>query len=416
MRFLHTADWHLGQTFYEYDRTNEHLAFFEWLKNTIEKKQIDVLLVAGDIFDTANPSAHTIRLFYDFINHISKKHPKLQAFFIAGNHDSAIRLETPIPLLTETNIHLIGQVRKTAQHAIDYEQLIYPIQQNQETIAYCLAVPFLRLGDYPKSQHGGYNYIEGIERFYQEILDKAEEIAQGKPIISMGHLHASGVDYATNNTAERAIMGGIEGLNVSQLAQKADYWAFGHIHKPQAVAGIPHVRYSGSPIPLSFSEINYTHQVVTFDIIDNHLQNIEEILIPVSVPLLNIPETGHKDFAYILQEITRLPDKNRDDNVDYPYLQVRVLMEKPNPEMKVKLQEALATKAVRLAKIDARLRSTLVSKSSEKETDFIDLQNITPKDVLSKSFEKKYHEPLPENYETMLEEILAHINQKKNQH
>src|SRR5690554_3977311 len=415
MKFLHTADWHLGQTFYEYDRTAEHQAFLDWLKHTIEKEKIDVLLVAGDIFETANPAASTVRLFYDFLNHISSQQPELQTFIIAGNHDSAIRLETPTPLLAGTNIHLVGQVKKTDDHQIDYEKLIYPVQQNNETVACCVAVPFLRLGDYPKSDKGGYDYLEGITRFYEEILDEAQDVANGKPIIVMGHLHASGTDFSVNDTAERAIMGGIEGLSINTLAEKADYWALGHIHKPQAIGGNQHIRYSGSPVPLSFSEIDYPHQVVIFEVNKNKVQNIDSLLIPVDVPLINIPKNGYKDLESALEEIRQLPEKESFDTKNYPYLQVRIAMDKPNPDIKPKIQQEIANKAVRLAKIDARMHISNDKTTLKKQPEIIDLQSINPKEVLKKSFENKYNQPLPDYYETMLNTILADIDQQKNQ-
>lgn len=108
MKILHTADWHLGQTFYEYSRYDEHVRFLDWLRRQIKERKIDVLLVAGDIFDGPNPSAESQRLYYSFLRRVTAECPALQIIIIAGNHDSAARLEAPNPLLEEMNITVRG--------------------------------------------------------------------------------------------------------------------------------------------------------------------------------------------------------------------------------------------------------------------------------------------------------------------
>ena len=111
MKILHTADWHLGQTFYEYDRREEHLHFLEWLKQQIRQHEIDVLLIAGDVFDSPNPSAESQRMYYRFLREVTSENPSLQIIIIAGNHDSAARLEAPNPLLEDMNVTVRGVVR-----------------------------------------------------------------------------------------------------------------------------------------------------------------------------------------------------------------------------------------------------------------------------------------------------------------
>ena len=119
MKILHTADWHLGQTFYEYDRREEHLHFLEWLKQQIRQHEIDVLLIAGDVFDSPNPSAESQRMYYRFLREVTSENPSLQIIIIAGNHDSAARLEAPNPLLEDMNVTVRGVVRRNAEGDID---------------------------------------------------------------------------------------------------------------------------------------------------------------------------------------------------------------------------------------------------------------------------------------------------------
>src|SRR5690606_20506504 len=144
IRILHTADWHIGQLFHEYDRTYEHQQFLDWLTQTLRIAQVNVLLVSGDVFDLSNPSAASIRLFYTFLNRATSVNPDLQVIITAGNHDSASRLESPKPLLESSNIHIVGLVEKDENGAIDYDKLIIPLKDKDGSVkAWCLAVPFL---------------------------------------------------------------------------------------------------------------------------------------------------------------------------------------------------------------------------------------------------------------------------------
>ena len=129
MKIIHTADWHLGQSFYEYDRKAEHIRFLSWLKDRIRTFGIDVLLIAGDVFDSPNPSAESQKIYYSFLREIIDENPLLQVIIIAGNHDSAARLEAPNPLLEGMNVTVRGLVKRTAGGNIDYENLIIPLMK-----------------------------------------------------------------------------------------------------------------------------------------------------------------------------------------------------------------------------------------------------------------------------------------------
>ena len=170
MKVLHTADWHLGQTFYEYDRREEHFHFLEWLKQQIKQHEIDVLLIAGDVFDSPNPSAESQRVYYRFLREVTSENPSLQIVIIAGNHDSAARLEAPNPLLEDMNIIVRGTVRRNAEGDIDLQHLIVPLYTEGKVTAYCLAVPYLRQGDYPSAE----NYSKGVQQLYEQLFNKGE--------------------------------------------------------------------------------------------------------------------------------------------------------------------------------------------------------------------------------------------------
>lgn len=218
MKILHTADWHLGQTFYEYSRYDEHVRFLDWLRRQIKERKIDVLLVAGDIFDGPNPSAESQRLYYSFLRRVTAECPALQIIIIAGNHDSAARLEAPNPLLEEMNITVRGVVKRDADGDIDLAHLIIPIYKPgagrsqadiniNDIAAFCLAVPYLRQGDYPPAE----NYAQGVQTLYRQLF--AELRDEGKPVIAMGHLQATGSEISDDDRSERTVIGGVEGIS-----------------------------------------------------------------------------------------------------------------------------------------------------------------------------------------------------------
>ena len=142
LKIIHTADWHLGQTFFGYDRDEEHEAFLSWLIDILTLRQTDVLLIAGDVFDVANPSAAAQRRFFRFLREANRCNPQLQIVIIAGNHDSAARLEAPIPLLEELNTSIVGAVPRTDLCKIDFDSLLIPLYNKEgKREAICLAVP-----------------------------------------------------------------------------------------------------------------------------------------------------------------------------------------------------------------------------------------------------------------------------------
>ncbi len=411
MKFLHTSDWHIGQTFYDFDRYQEHQAFLNWLNKTIADQKIDVLLVAGDIFDTANPSGASITLFYSFLSEITNNYPNLQVVIIAGNHDSAIRLEMPIPLLQNTKVSIIGSVKKNEDKSIDYDALTIPLTNNQNEIeVFCLAIPFLRIGDYPKNEDGVYEYNYGVSKFYEEAFENINSKKKAnQSIIAMGHLHAMGVETDPEDTAERPIIGGVENINTSSFPSDLKYVALGHIHKPQRLSANDGIRYSGSPIPLSFSEKTYKHQVVVFEINDGNFEQLEIIEIPIHTPLLSIPKQN-KVWEEVLFELENLPKKIEEDK-NAPYLEVKVLLDQPIPDLKNRIQEIVQTKNVRLARIDTKLPRKDKTTNNEVLVNEIELHNLQPIQVLNTIYSEKYNEEIPTELSQMFNEIVIEINQ-----
>ncbi|RHJ81471.1 exonuclease SbcCD subunit D C-terminal domain-containing protein [Parabacteroides sp. AM08-6] len=411
LHIIHTADWHLGQTFFGYDREAEHDAFLSWLADTLEELRTDVLLISGDVFDVANPAASAQHRFFRFLRDISRRLPQLQIVITAGNHDSAIRLEAPVPLLEELRTSVSGIIRRTEEGTIDFDSLLVPLY-NGEGIreAFCLAVPYLRQGDYPPSDEDEDTYMAGINRMYRQLFDYADGVREpGEALIAMGHLHATGAELSDDDRSERVIMGGLESVSSDIFDKGLAYTALGHIHKAQRVGGRENVRYAGSPLPMSFSEKNYRHQVVNVVLEKGKLSTIETIPVPLLTGLLRIPEQPASPEV-VLRQLAELPVAPVDsDKSSWPYLEVQVLLTEPEPGFRHRVEEVLADKAVRLTSI----RPSYPERVDEEMVDsfsYTDLQKIDPLDMLRHAFANRYGGELPEELESMFKLVMREVS------
>ena len=413
LKVIHTADWHLGQTFFGYDREEEHDAFLSWLTDTLTEQQTDVLLIAGDVFDVANPSASAQRRFFHFLKEANRRNPHLQIVVVAGNHDSAARLESPIPLLEELNTSIVGLIRRTETGEIDFDSLLIPLyNKEREREAWCLAVPYLRQGDYPASEEGHDTYIAGINRMYRQLYDYADARRKpGEALLAMGHLHATGAELSDDDRSERIIMGGLESVSSDTFDEGLAYTALGHIHKAQRIGGRENLRYSGSPLPMSFSEKNYRHQVVAVTVENGCLSEITPVPVPLLTDLHRIPQQPAPSEEVIAQlaELPLAGTEGYEDPNRWPYVEVRVLMTEPDPGFRHRVEEVLADKAVRLASI--------VPSYPKREDDdtvppltYGDLQRIDPLDMLKHAFTNKYGGELPEDIESLFKEVMREVS------
>src|SRR5258708_4259245 len=130
LRILHTADWHLGQTLRGYSRWYEQEQVLDRLIQLVEEREIDTLLIAGDVFDSQHPSCEAQSLFYKTLARLHQVRPSLNTVVVAGNHDAAGRLEAPHPLLAAFNVHVVGNVRR-AQDRMDCERHLLTLPDAQ---------------------------------------------------------------------------------------------------------------------------------------------------------------------------------------------------------------------------------------------------------------------------------------------
>lgn len=409
MKILHTADWHIGQTFFGYERTDEHEAFLDWLITQITEQEIDVLLIAGDIFDVANPSAQAQKQFYRFIKTATDRNPRLQIVIIAGNHDSAARLETPIPLLEEMNTYIKGVIKRDQSGQIDTDDLIIGLKdRNGIRQAWCMAIPYLRQGDYPPVETTGNAYAAGVKNMYETVYQKVlERKTANEAIIAMGHLQAANCCLSDDDDCERLLIGGLEGVSADTFNSGITYTALGHIHREQCVGKQSTIRYAGSPLPMSFAEENYKHGVILIEIENGQITRQEKLIYSPLVNLLRIPKHP-KPLSEVLEELTLLPESHTASPA--PYAEVLVMLTEPEPSLRHHIEEAVEKKHIRLTRVIPHYPGE-DSMPGENET-LTTGQLMNPWDMVQLVYQEKYKTEIPKKLEGLFMEAMQESYQK----
>lgn len=274
MKILHTADWHIGKKLHKHELSKDFDLFITWLCKTIEEHGVEVLLISGDVFDLANPSSEARKQYYRALMQLKKLNCRI--ILTGGNHDSPAMLDAPQELLRELDMHVVGGLPQ------NIEELIIPVKNLVGEIEVVIAaLPYLRDADL-RSGWDGHTYedrLEATRNGIQQIFTRAAAICEeqypGVPAIAMGHLFAAG---AETSESERDIqIGNQAAFNALQFGTYFNYIALGHIHKPQRVNALVPTYYSGSPIPLSFSERKDEKRILILDTRDGR----EPFSIPV---------------------------------------------------------------------------------------------------------------------------------------
>ena len=273
MRILHTSDWHIGHRLYERPRIKEHRQFLDWLLAKIKENEVDVLLVSGDIFDTALPSSEATDLYYQFLFRLYRE-THTHAVITAGNHDSPMRLAAPREFLRMGRIHVVGLASEPAECVVTL-----PAENPSVAIA---AVPYLSENElshisFETEPERAERYRERLKAFYRQCV---ECMPSGLPKILMGHLFIHG---SKMGDSERNIqIGGATAMQISDFPDDVAYVALGHLHRPHAISGTSYpVQYAGSPLPLRFNEATYTKKVYLLEVPTSGDVGVEEIEVPI---------------------------------------------------------------------------------------------------------------------------------------
>ena len=407
MRLFHTSDWHLGQNLHGQERDFEHACFLSWLLSQLADQQPDVLLIAGDIFDTVNPPVKAQERLYDFIVSAHEQQPGLTIVMIAGNHDSGSRIELPAPLMRRLRAHALGRVLWLDDGQLDAERLLIPLPDAKGKIAaWCLALPFLRPAEVTGA-HLGDDYLRGIGQVHEWLIAAANAKRKpGQALIAISHAHMAG--GSVSEDSERSlIIGNAEALPASLFGPDISYVALGHLHKPQRVNSEERIRYCGSPIPLSFSEIGYQHQILDVTLKGETLVSVEPLLIPRAV---NLQRIGPLPLAEILTHLAALPDIDLlADTQRQPWLEVRVTLDEPQPDLRQQIETALQGKSVRLVRIAADYAGSGSRHGDDDATRLIELGQLTPQELFSRAWQENYGSEVDEqtlkDFAVLLQEV-----------
>jgi len=394
MKVLHTADWHLGKYLEQCDRIDEHSRFLQWLIQTIIENEIEALIIAGDIFDTGNPSNTALKQYYDFLLRIKDTSCR-EVIIIGGNHDSVSTLNAPKELLEYLNVHVMGGVPENIE-----DQIIQLKDINGHLALIVCAVPFLRDKDVRLSVSGETaeeregRIKQGIVDHYHNLLPYIQGYkANGIPVVATGHLFAAG-SVASPESEKEIFVGNLGQIGGNQFPIEFNYIALGHLHRPQVVNRLAHIRYSGSPIAFSFSESEHEKMVLLLDFKKNELVDIKEIKIPCYRRLKRIVGSVEKVKTHLAMM----------DSADMCQLPTWVEVQVETESFILDLNEQLNQIVIGKTHIEhvfiKQIRQRVYPSVSETVNEYLSLNDLTPREV----FQRKCATELPEgSYKEILE-------------
>lgn len=405
MRILHTADWHLGKRLEQSDRTEEHQAFLNWLIENLQSQHIDVLIVAGDIFDTGSPSNTAFEQYYDFLRQVKNTCCR-EVIIIGGNHDSISTLNAPSSLLKYFNVHIMGGVPEV------FSEQIIEIKntEGQLELVVC-AVPFLRDRDIRLSIAGETleeresRIKKGIFDHYHQFLPYISDYKLNNvPVIATGHLFAAG--SSTSDSEKEIHVGNLGQIGGDQFPGAFDYVALGHIHRPQLINKMNHIRYSGSPIPLSFSETEDRKQVIVLEFTAGKLFSLQEVHIP-----------SYRKLIRIKGDLEKVKTKLRlveDPQTIFPaWIEVQVETETFIYDLEDQLKLLIADKPFIERLFPRQVRIRAVQNLNEQVEEAMALTDLDPKTVFLKRCSTEYTADEQPALLATFNQVLAYMTQKE---
>ncbi|MEI7254977.1 exonuclease subunit SbcD [Dickeya dadantii] len=405
MRIIHTSDWHLGQYFYTRSRAPEHQAFLHWLVQQVEQHQADAVIVAGDVFDNGAPPSYAREMYNHFV--VALQRTGCQLVVMGGNHDSVATLNESRALLACLNTRVIAGFDGDIN-----EQVLVLNNRAGEPGALLCAVPFLRPRDVLTSQAGqsGAQKQQALQdaiashyqRCYQLACEQRETLGRELPIVLTGHLTTVGV--ATSDSVRDIYIGTLDAFP-AQAFPPADYIALGHIHRPQRVAQCEHIRYSGSPIPLSFDELNHEKSVYLVHFEQGKLHEVTALTVPTEQPMQLVKGN--------LPEIERRLAGFRDYHGDKPvWLDIEIATQDYLSDMQQHIQtltEPLNVEVLLLRRAREQQQQMLVQ--LEKET----LEELHPAEVFARRLaqENDLDEPRQQRLKGLFDRVIQEIDEQR---
>ncbi|WP_068315091.1 exonuclease SbcCD subunit D [Polycladidibacter hongkongensis] len=409
---LHSADWHIGQTLNGWSRGYEHACFFSQLREIVEQRQVDALIIAGDVFDNQNPSAEAMRHLFEVLHGLRQVRPHLTTVMVAGNHDPAGRLEAPALLLQEIGVHVCGGVN-WLHGKLDPARHLVALRDGAGVVrAQVVALPFPRASDLPSlgtlSDEGqGSPVVRAVHALYDEAAQMGREAAGPElPLLATGHLHVQGGEES-EASERRILVGGEHAVPASAFCDEFDYVALGHLHKPQRV-GRDTIRYSGSPFPLSVSEQNYKHGVSLLRFQEGKRQaEIEHVLLPRPVAFHRI---GGKEGA-LLEEVAGLLDELElasDVPVEArPFLHVNLAPQTSGSGLRAELEQILSDYPVRGAGMSVMRKDEPRTLADEESASLQRLAELQPEDLFLQVFEQTHGVPATAAHTALFRQVTT---------
>lgn len=294
MRILHTGDWHLGKNLEGQSRMDEQELFLNDFINIVEENDIDLVIIAGDVYDSSNPPARAEKMFYNTLKKLSKNGERL-TLIIAGNHDNPERLVAAEPLAMEHGIIMVGTPKTVVScgeygnhKVVSSKEGVVEVEINGEK-AVILTVPYpsekrlneVLYGEMDDDEDRLKTYGERIKALFDNLKQNYREDTIN---LAVSHLFAMGSE---EGGSERSIqLGGSYIINGSYLPKEAQYIALGHVHKPQVVPGTnKRARYSGSPLHYNKKEINMNKKCFIIDVKPKEECKISEVEFKVYKPI-----------------------------------------------------------------------------------------------------------------------------------
>lgn len=424
MKIITTGDWHLGNLFHGHDRMPEHRHFLDWLLLQLVEHRPDALLIAGDVFDNGNPSAVAQRAYYDFLAEATSRCPQMQVIITAGNHDSASRLEAPRPMLSRHGVEIRGSVVRywkpdaddgNGAWCIDYDDLMIRLNDQWGV----LAVPYLR-----SDVVQGKSYSEGVNAFLKTLTANARQRFPELRWVMMAHMYATGADIAQSDASEKIVIGGQEQVDMEGWSDHPDYMTCGHIHKRQHIWNTDWARYTGSVLPMSFAEKDYTHGVDLVTLDEGGKVGVEQLVYHPQHALLELPaddadveEVRDGVRRWSAAKLKRLLQKTLADKVgekpgdDFQYVALKLKMEKPDSALMHELEQILEAKNVVLCKIQRVIEDIDVSTMTGQMqiTSVDEILNRDPMETLRECFYLKHKSEMGTELENKLRALLTDI-------
>ncbi|MDP9154244.1 MAG: exonuclease subunit SbcD [Pseudomonadota bacterium] len=380
MRILHTSDWHLGQYFLGHSRQIEHQKLIEWLVEQTRVHGVDSVLIAGDIFDTGAPPSYARELYYSLI--LALRDAGVGLTLLAGNHDSVAVLEESRNLLTALNTVVIPSVQDDPN-----EQVRILNTRDGNPGAIVCAIPFIRPRDVLQSIAGQsardkqQSLQDAIHAHYQVLFALAEqkrvELGAHLPIIATGHLTTVGA--SASESVREIYVGALEAFPTAAFPA-ADYIALGHIHRPQKVGGFEHIRYSGSPIALSFDEARQQKEMLLVDVSGDGLQSVTVLDVPCFQTLLSV-KGSLKELEAAVEAVSAQAREG-----ETIWLEIVVSADDYLSDLQTRIQKMTGNLPVEVLRVRRERSSTSSTLQSQaRET----LNELTPDDVFARRLQSE---------------------------